>query len=228
GGRSGGDAASVAPREPRGDQQVRPVGALRHGALDHVDHARLRGRENTVGVSQLLHDHGDSVDIPRGSCRGGDPNRVLLRLDHDFVTAGGDERDVVGGEVNDSHVLSCCVVGVLGVVDQVVGLVDLCGELGGEGVVQVLTVGVLVEDGGVGENAGAALGGGALREDRDLAVDVDGEDGQVAELCGGEGVDVVGGDEVHDPVLPVGPWGCSPGRRVWGRSPNLVTPSLAS
>src|SRR5690606_17178256 len=182
GGRSGGDAASVAPREPRGDQQVRPVGALRHGALDHVDHARLRGRENTVGVSQLLHDQGDSVDLPRGSGRGGDARRVFLRLDHDFVTAGGDERDVVGGEVNDSHVLSCCVVGVLGVVDQVVGLVDLGGELFGEGVVQVLTVGVLVEDGGVGENAGAALGGGALRVDHNLAVSVDGEDGQVAEV----------------------------------------------
>src|SRR5690606_36619341 len=28
--------------------------------------------------------------------------------------------------------------------------------------------------------------------------------------------------------LPVGPWGCSPGRRVWCRSPNLVIPSLAS
>src|SRR5690606_34587066 len=95
---------------------------------------------------------------------------------------------------------------------DLVGLVDLCGELGGEDVVQALTVGVLVEGGGVSEDAGAAGLGGGLGEDRDLAVDVDDEDGQVAEVGFGEGVDVVGGDEVHDPVLPVGPWGCSPGR----------------
>src|SRR5690554_3200438 len=111
---------------------------------------------------------------------------------------------------------------------EVEGLVDLGGELFGEGVVQVLTVGVFVEDGGVGEDLRAALGGGALRVDHNLAVSVDGEDGQVAEVGVGEGVDVVGGDEVHGPLLPVAPWGCSPGRRVWGRSPNLVTPSLAS
>src|SRR5690606_39454929 len=60
-------------------------------------------------------------------------------------------------QVDDSHVLSCCVVGVLGVVDQVVGLVDLCGELFGEDVVQVLTVGVLVEGGGVGDRKSTRL-----------------------------------------------------------------------
>src|SRR5690606_21510630 len=201
----GAHGAAVDALHARGDDQVRTVCALRHGARDHVDHSRLRGRENTVGVSQLLRDQGDSVDLPRGSGCGGDPHRVLLRLDHDFVTAGGDERDVVGGEVNDSHVLSCCVVGVLGVVDQVVGLVDLCGELGGEDVVQVLTVGVLVEGGGVGEDAGAAGLGGGLGEDLDLAVDVDDEDGQVGELCAGEGVDVVGGDESHFRSFRSGP-----------------------
>src|SRR5690606_9139873 len=81
---------------------------------------------------------------------------------------------------------------------------------GGEDVVQVLTVGVLVELGGVSEDLRAADLRGGLGEDRDLAIGVDGEDGQVGELCAGEGVDVVGGDEVHDPVLPVVPWGCSP------------------
>src|SRR5690606_25349243 len=85
------------------------------------------------------------------------------------------------------------------------GLVGVGGDAFGGGVVQVLTVGVLGEDGGVGENAGAALGGGALRVDHNLAVSVDGEDGQVAEVGVGESVDVVGGDEVHGPLLPVVP-----------------------
>src|SRR5690606_13033693 len=117
--------------------------------------------------------------------------RGRVRRDQRCVTAGGDERDGVRGEVDDSHVASFrCVVGVLGVVDQVVGLVDLCGELFGEGVVQALASGVLVERGGVGEDLRAAGLRGGLGEDLDLAIDVDGEDGQVGELCAGEGVDV--------------------------------------
>src|SRR5690606_25947396 len=91
------------------------------------------------------------------------------------------------------------LLGVLAVLGEAVGLVDLGGELGGEGVVQ-LAAGVVQQGGGVGEDRRAALDGGGLREDLNLAVDVDGQDGQVAELGGGEGVDVVGGDEVHDPV----------------------------
>src|SRR5690606_27517566 len=62
--------------------------------------------ENTVGVSQLLHDQGDSVDIPYGGGRGGEPNRVLLRRDYDFVPVRGGQRYSVGGEVNDAHVSS--------------------------------------------------------------------------------------------------------------------------
>src|SRR5690606_2701974 len=114
--------------------------------------------------------------------------------------------------VDDSHGRSCCVVGVLGVVDQVVGLVDLCGELFGEDVVQVLTVGVLVEGGGVGEDRRAALGGGALGEDLDLAVDVDDEDGQVGELGFGELTDVPGGRAAH----------CASSRSVPGVAPRGV------
>src|SRR5690554_3478186 len=90
--------------------------------------------------------------------------------------------------------------------------VDLGGELGGEGAVQLAAVGVVQQGGGVGEDRRAAGLRGGLGKDRDLAVDVDDEDGQVAELGFGELADVRGGDEVHDPVLPVGPWGCSPGR----------------
>src|SRR5690606_36163839 len=154
--------------------------------------------ENTVGVSQLLHDHGDSVDIPDRGGRGGDARRGFLRLDHDLVSVDVDQRDGVRREVNNSHgVLSCCVVGVLGVVDQVVRLVEFLGELFGEDVVQVLAVGVLVEGGGVGEDAGAAGLGGGRGEDRDLAVGVDGEDGQVGELGFGELTDVRGSNEAH-------------------------------
>src|SRR5690554_2512436 len=94
---------------------------------------------------------------------------------------------------------------------EAVGLVDLGGELFGEGVVQ-LAAGVVQQGGGVGEDLRAAGLRGGLGEDLDLAVGVDGEDGQVGELGFGELTDVRGGDEVHDPVLPVGPWGCSPGR----------------
>src|SRR5690606_73240 len=84
-------------------------------------------------------------------------------------------------------------------------LVEFLGELGGKDVVQFAAVGVVQQGGGVGEDAGAALGGGALGEDLDLAVDVDGEDGQVGELCAGEGVDVVGGDESHFRSFRLGP-----------------------
>src|SRR5690606_39718076 len=91
------------------------------------------------------------------------------------------------------------LLGVLAVLGEAVGLVDLGGELGGEGVVQ-LAAGVVQQGGGVGEDLRVALDGGGLREDLNLAVAVDGEDGQVGELCAGEGVDVRGGDAVHDPV----------------------------
>src|SRR5690606_23598130 len=121
-----------------------------------------------------------------------------LPLDHRHVAVP------VGHDVRRDRDRGHVAVGVgelLGVAvpGEAVGLVNLGGELGGEDVVQVLAVGVLVELGGVGEDLRAADLRGGLGEDRDLAVDVDGEDGQVAELCGGEGVDVVGGDEVHDP-----------------------------
>src|SRR5690606_38489264 len=100
-------------------------GALRHGARDDVNGVRLGGGENVVRVPQRLFDQGDSVDIPYGGCRGGDARRGLFRLDHDLVTVRGDERDGVRREVDDSHVASFrCVVGVLGVVDQVVRLVE--------------------------------------------------------------------------------------------------------
>src|SRR5690606_14140305 len=152
--------------------------------------------QDAVGVSQLLHDQGDAADLPGGDGSGGDTDRAGLRLDHGFVPAGGDERDGVGREVNNSHgVLSCCVVGVLGVVDQVVGLVDLCCELFGEGVVQFAAVGVVQQGGGVGEDLRAAGLRGGLGEDLDLAVGVDGEDGQVGELGFGELTDVRGSNE---------------------------------
>src|SRR5690606_36881754 len=122
---AGPHGAAVDPLHVSGDDQVRPVGALRHGAIDDVNGVRLGVRENAFGVPQLLHDQGDAVDLPRGGGRGGDPNRVFLRLDHDFVPVRGGQRYSVGGEVVDSHGVSCCVVGVLCVVDQVVGLVDL-------------------------------------------------------------------------------------------------------
>ncbi|ALA06415.1 hypothetical protein P1312_050 [Thermobifida phage P1312] len=226
---AGPHGAAVDPLHVSGDDQVRPVGALRHGARDDVNRVRLRGRENTVGVSQLLHDQGDSVDIPGRGGRGGDARRGLFRLDHDLVTVRSDERDGVRREVNKSHgVLSCCVVGVLGVVDQVVRLVEFLGELGGKDVVQFAAVGVVQQGGGVGEDRRAAGLGGGLGEDFDLAVDIDGEDGQVGELGFGELTDVRGGDEVHDPVPSGRALGLFPGAGVWGRSPDLVTPSLAS
>src|SRR5690606_14733084 len=118
--------------------------------------------------------HGDSVDIPGRGGRGGDARRVFLRLDHDFVTAGGDERDGVRGEVEDFHMASFRrVVGVLGVVDQVVCQVEFLGELCGEGVVQALAVGVVQQGGGVGEDLRAAGLRGGLGEGLDLAVGVD-------------------------------------------------------
>src|SRR5690606_14421328 len=80
---------------------------------------------------------------------------------------------------------------------EVEGLVDLGGELGGKDVVQ-FAVGVIVKDCGVGEDAGAALDCGALREDHNLAVGIDGEDRQVAEVGFGECVYVLGGDEGHE------------------------------
>src|SRR5690606_24677401 len=100
---------------------------------------------------------------------------------------------------------------VLGVVDQVVRLVEFLGELFGEGVVQ-LAAGVLVERGGVGEDAGAAGLRGGLGEDLDLAIDVDDEDGQVGELGFGELTDVRGSNEAHSDSSRIVPWGCSPGR----------------
>src|SRR5690606_19241646 len=142
-----------------------------------------------------------------GSGRGGDARRGRFRLDHHFVAAGGDERDGVRGEVNNTthRVLSCFVVGVLAALAEAVGLVNLGGELFGEGVVQFAAVGVVQQGGGVGEDLRAAGLRGGLGEDLDLAVDVDGEDGQVGELCAGEGVDVVGGDESHFRSFRSGP-----------------------
>src|SRR5690606_11183156 len=138
---------------------------------------------------------------------------------HDFVTAGGDERDGVRRQVDDAHGgLSCCFVGVLGVVDQVVRLVEFLGELFGEGVVQFAAVGVVQQGRGVGEDLRAAGLRGGLGEDLDLAVDVDGEDGQVGELCAGEGVDVVGGDESHFRSFRLGP-GAVPRGGCLGRFP---------
>src|SRR5690606_2511090 len=90
-----------------------------------------------------------------------------------------------------------CVVGVLGVVDQVVRLVEFLGELFGEGVVQALAVGVVQQGGGVGEDLRAAGLRGGLGEDLDLAVGADGEAGRVGELGSGELTDVRGS---HDAV----------------------------
>src|SRR5690606_38349165 len=147
-----------------------------------------------------------------------DDGHVAAAVGHD-VRRGGDGGDVAVRVVD--------LLGVLAVLGEAVGLVDLGGELGGEGVVQ-LAAGVVQQGGGVGEDRRAALDGGGLREDLNLAVAVDGEDGQVAELGGGEGVDVRGGDEVHDPVPSGRALGLPPWAVVWGRSPDLVTPSLAS
>src|SRR5690606_29566427 len=116
-----------------------------------------------------------------------DHRHVAVPVGHD-VRRGGDGGDVA---VRVAELLGVAVPG------EAVGLVDLGGELGGEGVVQVLAVGVLVEGGGVGEDAGAALGGGALRENLDDTVDVDDEDGQVGELGLGELTDVRGSNEAH-------------------------------
>src|SRR5690606_39409066 len=171
----------------------------RHGARDHENGVRLRSWQDAVSVPHLLLNHGDSVYLPGRGGRGGDARRVFLRLDHDLVSADGDERDGVRGQVEDTHGASLftVVVGVLAALAEAVGLVDLCCELFGEDVVQVLTVGVLVEGGGVGEDRRAALGGGALGEDLDLAVDVDDEDGQVGEVGFGELTDVRGSNEAH-------------------------------
>src|SRR5690606_26292026 len=108
-----------------------------------------------------------------------------------------------GGDGGDVAVRVAELLGVA-VPGEAVGLVDLGGELGGEGVVQ-FAAGVLVEGGGVGEDLRAAGLRGGLGEDHNLAVDIDDEDRQVAELCGGEGVDVVGGDESHFRSFRSGP-----------------------
>src|SRR5690606_36482559 len=104
-----------------------------------------------------------------------------LPLDDDHVAAavGHDVRR--GGDGGDVAVRVVELLGVLAVLGEAVGLVDLGGELGGAGFVQ-LAAGVVQQGGGVGEDLRVALDGGGLREDLNLAVAVDGEDGQVGEL----------------------------------------------
>src|SRR5690606_24567679 len=90
-----------------------------------------------------------------------------------------------------------------------------------EGVVQALAVGVVQQGGGVGEDLRAAGLRGGLGEDLDLAVGVDGEDGQVGELGFGELTDVRGSNEAHSDSSRIVPGAAPRG----GGSGGVTVPS---